>query len=82
MKYLNFEWIRNILVHKNHLKISDFGISIITKNDSSRFDVQGTADYMSPEMLNGRKYNSKTDIWFEDKLAIRFQQFMIFFSGH
>lgn len=26
----------------------------------------GTEDYMSPEILQGRKFNATTDIWFEN----------------
>ncbi|XP_046577025.1 serine/threonine-protein kinase Nek4-like [Haliotis rubra] len=46
------------------LKIGGFGLSKGLKhfNDVAR-SVVGTANFMSPELLQGKKYDRKTDIW-------------------
>lgn len=44
----------------NKVKILDFGLSIKAQNDNR---YAGTYDYMSPEMLKGKKYTNKIDIW-------------------
>ncbi|XP_067683589.1 serine/threonine-protein kinase nekl-2-like [Haliotis asinina] len=46
------------------LKIGDFGMSkMLLQPDAMAMSQVGTPYFMSPEILNGRKYNMKTDIW-------------------
>ena len=46
----------------DHIKILDFGLSTNARgvNDSQ---IVGTPYYMAPEMINGKVYNEKVDIW-------------------
>ena len=45
-------------------KIGDFGVSKVLKNTCELAHTQiGTPYYMSPEIMDGKRYNSKTDIW-------------------
>ena len=43
------------------IKIGDFGVS--TQTSSCASTVVGTPFYLSPEIINGAQYDSKTDIW-------------------
>ncbi|XP_046577033.1 serine/threonine-protein kinase Nek4-like isoform X2 [Haliotis rubra] len=46
------------------LKIGDFGMSkMLLQPDAMAKSQVGTPYFMSPEILNGRQYNAKTDIW-------------------
>ncbi|XP_071083290.1 uncharacterized protein [Haliotis cracherodii] len=46
------------------LKIGDFGMSkMLLQPDAMAKSQVGTPYFMSPEILNGRQYNMKTDIW-------------------
>ncbi|KRX02465.1 Protein kinase-like domain [Pseudocohnilembus persalinus] len=51
----------NIMVQNNMLKLSDFGWSIYTEQSRNTFC--GTLDYISPEIVNGQKYDSSIDLW-------------------
>lgn len=56
----------NILLSndRTQLKITDFGISVKTNNDSTaKRSLVGTPWYMSPEVINAEAYSSKADIW-------------------
>jgi NIMA (never in mitosis gene a)-related kinase len=54
----------NILICDNfNIKLADFGISKIVDNKYAVFTKIGTPYYMSPEMLNGKKYSYKIDYW-------------------
>jgi len=44
------------------IKIADFGWSVRTKSQR-RKTLCGTVDYLSPEMVQGQKYDSSVDIW-------------------
>jgi len=47
----------------DHVKIGDFGISKILSSKSKALTVVGTPCYISPELCEGRPYNTKSDIW-------------------
>eukprot|EP01060_Flectonema_neradi_P009536 TRINITY_DN16795_c0_g1_i1.p1 TRINITY_DN16795_c0_g1~~TRINITY_DN16795_c0_g1_i1.p1 ORF type:complete len:603 (+),score=73.81 TRINITY_DN16795_c0_g1_i1:51-1859(+) len=54
----------NIFLNGRHCKIGDFGLSrVLTNPGSLAKSVVGTPYYVSPEMCNGKPYNSKTDLW-------------------
>lgn len=54
----------NLLVSvNNHIKIADFGISLIHTPNKATGPSAGTAFYSAPEVLRGEKYDSKSDIW-------------------
>ena len=45
-------------------KLGDFGVSRVLRHTVDLASTQiGTPYYMSPEIMNNQKYNSKTDIW-------------------
>jgi serine/threonine protein kinase len=53
----------NILVGFNgELKLADFGWSVHAPN-SRRNTICGTLDYLPPEMVIGKEYNEKVDVW-------------------
>jgi NIMA (never in mitosis gene a)-related kinase len=49
------------LTAKGVIKIGDFGVSRQTNSCAST--IVGTPFYLSPEIINGTNYDSKTDIW-------------------
>jgi len=55
----------NIFLSKGGtVKLGDFGVAGVIEHTKSKKDTQiGTPLYMSPEMLNDEKYDSKSDIW-------------------
>ena len=55
----------NILLDKEfHVRLTDFGLSDVMKDDSSTFDIKcGSFPYSAPEMLKGQKYTKMVDIW-------------------
>ena len=52
--------LANILINDGILKIADFGLSKQAEFTDTRV---GTPFYMAPEILNGKRYNNKIDIW-------------------
>ena len=49
---------------ENRLKIGDFGISKQLKSEKEFAKTQtGTMLYMAPEIINGKEYNKKVDMW-------------------
>ena len=52
------------LRHKDYeIKIGDFGISTLIKNKKINYDHVGTLYYSSPEVIAGKAYDFKTDVW-------------------
>lgn len=48
----------------NNVKLGDFGLSRIMGQESIYAQTHvGTPYYMSPELIEGAKYNEKSDIW-------------------
>jgi NIMA (never in mitosis gene a)-related kinase len=46
------------------IKLGDFGIARVLRNTGELAATQiGTPYYMSPEIMDSKRYNSKTDIW-------------------
>ncbi|KAK4877260.1 hypothetical protein RN001_009766 [Aquatica leii] len=53
----------NLLIDaKGEIKIADFGWSVHAPS-SRRATLCGTLDYLSPEMVNGKMYDEKVDLW-------------------
>lgn len=51
------------LDHNNRVKLGDFGLSKELRGQNLAETYVGTPFYMSPEIINGRAYNAKSDIW-------------------
>ena len=52
------------LTEEENIKIGDFGIAKQLSNVNEYAKTQtGTILYMAPEVLNGKEYNNKVDIW-------------------
>jgi serine/threonine protein kinase len=56
----------NIIFNKERAMLVDFGFACKfdpAKDPLNMSLMRGTPAYMSPEILSGRRYNSKSDIW-------------------
>lgn len=53
----------NILKHNNIIKIADFGFSKMLGDDNIASTMLGSPLNMAPEILAGKNYNNKADIW-------------------
>lgn len=51
------------LDHNNRVKLGDFGLSKEVTGHNLAETYVGTPFYMSPEIIAGRTYNAKSDIW-------------------
>jgi NIMA (never in mitosis gene a)-related kinase 1/4/5 len=57
---------KNILIHQDGIKISDFGVAKIINNhnaDQETTTFSGTIQFMSPQILRQEKYTFQTDVW-------------------
>lgn len=55
--------LANILKHNGMIKIADFGFAKLLGNDTFTNTMLGSPLNMAPEVLGGKDYNSKADIW-------------------
>mmetsp|Transcript_6089 Transcript_6089/g.13498 ORF Transcript_6089/g.13498 Transcript_6089/m.13498 type:complete len:460 (-) Transcript_6089:58-1437(-) len=53
----------NFLMGTDGVKLCDFGLAAPLPMSGKLKGINGTAPYMSPEMLNGQLYDTKTDMW-------------------
>ena len=54
----------NILLDSNfNIKLCDFGWSCFLENDAFRTSICGTYEYMSPEIIYGKRHTNKVDVW-------------------
>lgn len=51
------------LTKKKLIKVGDFGISKILTTKGQALTVLGTPYYISPEMCEGKQYDTKSDVW-------------------
>jgi len=54
--------LQNILLHNSKIKVADFGFCKLLKKLTTK-TIVGSPIYMAPEILSGKPYNSKADIW-------------------
>ncbi|KAL7714622.1 Protein kinase [Entamoeba marina] len=53
-----------LLNHRGEIKLADFGISAqLTKKKTKRNTVVGTPYWMAPEVIKGKNYDTKIDVW-------------------
>lgn len=55
--------LANILKHDGTIKIADFGFAKILGNEKMTTTMLGSPLNMAPEVLAGREYGNKADIW-------------------
>ena len=55
--------LANILKHNGTIKIADFGFAKLLGNDTLATTTLGSPLNMAPEVLEGKSYNNKADIW-------------------
>ncbi|XP_077229245.1 phosphoenolpyruvate carboxylase kinase 1-like [Tasmannia lanceolata] len=48
---------------RNRLKLADFGSADCLHEDRSMREIVGTPYYVAPEVISGRDYNEKVDVW-------------------
>ncbi len=52
----------NILLHNGLMRLSDFGLNANHGIDSVSAQIKNTV-YLAPEVLSGKRYTYKSDIW-------------------
>lgn len=55
--------LANLLKHNGQIKIADFGFSKLLQDDDYTSTVLGSPLHMAPEVIGGRDYNNKADVW-------------------
>ena len=51
------------MLENDIIKLGDFNISRQSENTDSFSTYTGTRDYMSPEMIENKRYSYNTDVW-------------------
>ena len=54
---------RNIIMKNNTPYIIDFGLSKMQSKNNLCYESYGTLEYIAPEILEGKGYNHKCDVW-------------------
>ena len=54
---------RNIIMKNNTPYIIDFGLSKMQSKNNLSYESYGTLEYIAPEILEGKGYNHKCDVW-------------------
>ncbi|CAN1799363.1 Mitogen-activated protein kinase kinase 2 [Linum perenne] len=72
----------NLLInHRGEVKITDFGVSAIMQSSTGQANTfVGTYNYMSPERINGGKYDYRSDIWSFGQVDKSLIVILLFFS--
>jgi len=56
--------LENILVdQQGYIKIIDYGLAKMLKEDDSSFSFCGTPEYLAPEMVEGKGHDKTVDWW-------------------
>jgi serine/threonine-protein kinase ULK/ATG1 len=55
--------LANILLHDGQIKIADFGFAKLLSEEDFAKTVLGSPLNMAPEVINGKNYNNKADIY-------------------
>lgn len=63
----------NILKHNGHIKVADFGFAKMLGNQNYAQTMLGSPLNMAPEILAGKEYTNKADIW---SIAVCFHEML------
>lgn len=55
--------LANILLHDGQVKIADFGFAKLLTEEEFTKTILGSPLNMAPEVINGKEYNNKADIY-------------------
>jgi serine/threonine protein kinase len=69
--------LANILKHDGTIKIADFGFAKMLGQNDSTNTMLGSPLNMAPEVLAGKEYSNKADIW---SIGTCFYEVIYFFS--
>lgn len=72
--------LANILLHDGTIKIADFGFAKILGNEQLTTTMLGSPLNMAPEVLAGKEYNNKADIWSIGTCLYEVNLFFIFYN--
>lgn len=62
--YLTNQFFYSILMCENDsIKISDFGVSRLIGDKSTKMTFVGTVAWMAPEVIRHEPYSEKVDVW-------------------
>ena len=52
-----------LLAADGHVRLADFGTALDTSGDAEATEFVGTAEYVSPEVLQGKSVDKSCDMW-------------------